>query len=236
MPQQMIDRDRMPGIAGALPGGDGRRLIERQHSLAHENPCQRRHHRFGRGEAEDRRIDAIAIRIAFADDTSIPDHHDRLGAAEWRLFRLGESAVECCGKLRGLRRDNRRSGDLGQSRLRRFAFRRGQRDIRDRAAVIEIATETFAIDGVAAAEAQQRHHHIPARPVDPVIQRPGDQADAGHRRGRVRENSCGILSGNECLRAENIGDKTCRHLWKVAGPHGRQGQSTEGGRCGEGEN
>ena len=221
MAQQLIDRDGMAGIAGALPRRDRRRPVERQLALAHENADQRRDHRLGRGEAEDRRVDANALRIALGDDAAVLDHDDRLGVAERRRRGLGEGAIERGGKLRRRGRNHRWPGDLRQQRRLRFVCRR-QRARRPRVAVIEIAAETLAIDGVAAAEAEQRHRDVLARAIDLVVDRPGDQAGARHRRGRLGEDPFRIEAGDESLRAEDVGDEAGRDLRHVAGARGRR--------------
>src|SRR5882724_7722484 len=141
----------MAGIILALPSGDGHRLVARELALTHQDSDQRRDHRLGRGEAEDRRIDAVTVRVTFGDDAAIPDHDDGLGATEWRLGSLGKRAVERCDKLWIFGRDQGGPGEFWQQRGLRMSvkWRRRKRD--RRICVLEMASQTLAIDRMAAA-------------------------------------------------------------------------------------
>ena len=114
----------MTGIAGVLPGRHRRRFIDGKFALANQNAGQGRDHRFGRGIAEDRRIDAIAGRVALRDDVAILDDHDRLGVAERQLLGLGKRAIERTLQIRIRWLDHRSSGDLGQQRALLLTQRR----------------------------------------------------------------------------------------------------------------
>ena len=178
----MIERDRAPGIAGALPRRDRRRL-DRSFSapLRTRMPVERRDHRFGRGEAEQRRIDAVAVGITLGDDAAVLHDHDRPGVAKRRLCparqrrdRAPQRVAEFAAR-RSMARRCRATAPASASRRR-------HRDVGDRTAMIEIAAERLvAIDGMAPAEAEQRHRDVLARAIDAVVERPGDQAGAGHR-------------------------------------------------------
>src|SRR5262249_14073123 len=103
-------------------------------------------------------------------------------------------------------------------------------------AVIEIAAETFAaIDGVALAEAEQRHGDILAHAIDAIVERPGDQPGARHRRGGLGKNARGIEAGDEGFRAHHIGDEAGRDFRHVAGARGGQCKRAERGGGGEDE-
>ncbi len=99
-----------------------------------------------------------------------------------------------------------------------------QRDGRGRAAVIEITAGAFAIDGMGAAETEQRHRDVLARPVDAIIHRPADQVRARHRGGGFGKNPAGLEAGDEGLRTEDVGEKTGRHFRRVVRPCGGQRQ------------
>jgi hypothetical protein len=75
-------------------------------------------------------------------------------------------------------------------------------------AVIEIAAETFAaIDGVALAYPEQRHRDVLAHAIDAIVERPGDQACARHRRGSLGEYPHRVEAGDEGLGADHVGDE-----------------------------
>ena len=100
--------------------------------------------------------------------------------------------------------------------------------------MIEVAAQPFAaIDRVAAAEAEQRHRHVLSRAVDAIVERPGDQSCTGHRRHGLGEYPRRIETGDEGLRAHDIGDEAGRNLRHVAGACGRERQRAE--RRGGGE-
>jgi hypothetical protein len=69
---------------------------------------------------------------------------------------------------------------------------------------------------MAAAEAEQRHGDVLARPVDPVVHRPGDQASPGHRVGGLGEGALRIEAGDKCLGAEDVGEEAGGDLRRVA--------------------
>lgn len=190
MTQQLIDGDGMPRVIRVLPGGDRHGPIELQLALAHQHADQRRGHRFRHGEAEQRRLRSNAVRIALRDDAAGLHDDDGAGVPVGRLRGFSEGAVECGGQLRSLRRHDRRAGDLRQDRG--VPVIRGRRDVGKRRAMIERAAEPLAIDGMAAADAEQRHGDVLARAIDLVVHRPGDQAGAGHRIGGLAEIAPGI--------------------------------------------
>jgi hypothetical protein len=233
MAQEMIERDCAPWIVRPLPCHDRHRLVQLQRALAHNDARERRHHRLGGGEAEQRRVDADAVGIALGDDAAVLHHHDGAGVARRCPVRLGEGTVERGGELRRVRRHQRSAGDLRRQRLHVGLW---QRDVDDGAAVIEIAAQPFtAIHGAALADPEQRHRDILARMVDAIVERPGNQADARHRRRRLGEHAGGIEAGDEGLGANDVGDVSGRDLRHVAGTRGRQRQRAEHGRGGEDE-
>jgi hypothetical protein len=139
--------------------------------------------------------------------------------ARRRFVRLGKGAIERGSQLRRLRPDDGGTGDVRQQR--RLCIGRRHRDVDDGPAVIEIAAETFAaIDGVTPTYAEQRHRDVPARAVDAVVERPGDQPGAGHRRNGLGEHPRGVEAGDEGLGADHIGDEAGRHLRHVPGAGG----------------
>jgi hypothetical protein len=228
--QQMVDGDRTPRIAGTLPRCDGCRPIEREPALVHQNPGQRRHHRLRCGEAEQRGVDAATLGIALRDDAAVADDDHRTGAAERRRVGLGEGAIDRGRELRRRGHDRRRPGDVGQQRRLQPGFVRRQRGVRDRDAVIEIATHSLAVDGMTAAEAEQRHRNIPAGSIDLVVERPADQAGSRHRRHGLGENLVRIQSGHKGFRAENAGGEAgCnpRHVMRAYG--GQRQRAAQGG-------
>ena len=88
-----------------------------------------------------------------------------------------------------------------------FCISRRHRDVGDRPAMIEIATEALAaVDGVAPAQAEQRHRDILARTVDAIVERPCDQRGAGHGRHGLGEHARRVEAGDEGLGADHVGD------------------------------
>ena len=230
----MIERDGTPWIVGALPRCNRHRLVQLQRALAHEDAGERRDHRFGGGESEQRRIDADAVGITLGNDATILHDHDRPRMARRRLVRLGKGAVERGSQLRRLRRDDGWTGDVRQQR--RLCIGCRHRDVGDRPAVIEIAAEALAaVDGVAPAQAEQRHGDVLARAIDAIVERPGDQPGAGHRRHGLGEHARGVEAGDEGLGADHVGDEAGRDFWHVAGAGGRQRERAESGGAGEDE-
>ena len=231
---QMIERDGTPRIVGALPRRNRYRLVQLQRALAHEDAGERGDHRFGGGESEQRRIDADAVGITLGYDAPVLQDHDRPRMARRRFVRLGKGAVERGSQLRRLRRDDGGTGDVRQQR--RLCIGRRHRDVGNRPAMIEIATETFAaVDGVAPTQAEQRHRDVPARAVDAVVERPGDQPGAGHGGRGLGEHARGVEAGDEGLGADHVGDEAGRDLRHVAGAGGRQRERAERGGAGEDE-
>ena len=76
MTQQLIDGDGMARIILMLPRCDRNWRMRRQPMLAHQNADQGRDHRLGRGETEQRRVNAIAIGIALGDVGGRPSRPD----------------------------------------------------------------------------------------------------------------------------------------------------------------
>jgi hypothetical protein len=105
-------------------------------------------------------------------------------------------------------------------------WRRRKRD--RRICVLEMASQTLAIDRMAAAEAKQSYHDILARAVDAVVHRPGQQPGAGHRGGRFGKTSLGIEAGHEGFRTEHAGDEAGRDLGHVTRPRGGQRERAKG--------
>ena len=89
-------------------------------------------------------------------------------------------------------------------------------NVDDRPAVIEIAAEALAtVDGVAPAQAEQRHRDVPARTVDAIVERPS-QPVAGHRGGGLGEHARGVEAGDAGLGSDDVGDEAGRDFWDVA--------------------
>jgi hypothetical protein len=220
MAQQMVDRDDMAGIAGVLPRRDRGRFIDVEFALANKNACQCRGHRFGRGIAKDRRVDAIARRIALRNDVAVLNDDDRRGVAERRLLRLREGAIERALEVRIGGLDRRRSGDLGQQCALRLASRWRQRDIG--LALDDVTPQTLAIDGTALSAAKQRCCHLLGFAIDVVAERPGDQPDTGHRLHGFGIDLIGINSRHEGRRTQSMRDEAGCDTRYVVRPHGRQ--------------
>ena len=90
----MLDLDLAPRIAGAAPFRNRRGHRGRDEALQGEDADQRVDHGLGHGEAEQRRVDADARRIALGDHLTVVNHDDRLGLAERRRCGLLEGVIE----------------------------------------------------------------------------------------------------------------------------------------------
>jgi hypothetical protein len=89
--------------------------MQPQRALAHKDSGQCRDDRFGRGESEQRRVDADAVGIALGNDAPILQDDDRPRVAWRRFVRLGEGAMKRLGELRRLRLDDRGPAISGSS-------------------------------------------------------------------------------------------------------------------------
>jgi hypothetical protein len=199
--------------------------------MAWRGSRQCRDYGFRHGEAEQRRLWSDAVGIALCDDAASLHDDDRAGAAIGRLRRFGESAVERGRQRLALRRHNRRAGDLGEQR-RLFVVRR-QRDVGDIGAMVERTAEPLTIDGMAAAEAEQRHRDVLADAVDLKVHRPGEQTGARHRIGGLGEVPPDIETRDEGFRAEDVGDEAGGDLGYVAGPRRAEREACTGNGGGE---
>ncbi len=130
------------------------------------------------------------------------------------------SAAASCGISR---RNDRRTGDVRQQRGLGVHCR--QRNIGRRAAVIEIAAETFSAEhGVALADPEQRHGDILGRAVDAIVDRPGDQPGAGHGGRGLGKHPRRVEAGDEGFGADDVGDEAGCDFRHVAGARGGQRQ------------
>ena len=109
---QMIERDGAPWIIGVLPRCDRYRLVQLQRALAHQDAGERRDHRFGGGESEQRRIDADAVGMTLGYDVGVFENHDRLGSARRDCqIERHDRAQQPAGRWR---RDDGGAGDVRQ--------------------------------------------------------------------------------------------------------------------------
>jgi hypothetical protein len=211
-----------------LPFRHRRGQLDRQLALPHQNADQRVQHRFGQRVAQERRIDAVARRIALGDHPAVVQHDHGLGAPIWRPIGLGEGAVERRGEARIARCHDIRTGDLRQDR---YALRldRVPRRWRERVVARHQAAEIVAIGRAALEAASEGRAHRPLRRVDLVPDGPIDQPHHGHCLKGVGVDAVRRLAGAEGSQAEEAADGAGRHPDRGAWAGGAGGEAGRGG-------